>query len=251
MNDLGRLAQPMLTVERRDQLAGALSQQNTTHPELATYATVLQRLGAARRERAQQLLYFCLVNKLVVAKPREFEQEFHRMRAGVRQGEDRMTRHRLAGAEYWLVAWDENLTSGLPTAAAPMSRGRSRTPLCHGARAVTKGPCAVRACCASGSTSGGAARSAACGISSRPAGSRTSRRRATRSPCPHEPCICRPDPAPSPAPVASLLAIDALYQALVLGLCTAWCYDPRRPVLWTRASLTRQLELFDGRGFYA
>ena len=68
---------------------------------------------------------------------------------------------------------------------------------------------------------------------------------------PREPYMCRPNPAPSPAPVASLLASDALYQALVLGLCTAWCYDPQRPVLWTRASLTRQLELFDGRGFYA
>lgn len=68
---------------------------------------------------------------------------------------------------------------------------------------------------------------------------------------PLEPCVCRPNPAPSPVPVSSLLAGDALYQALVLGLCTAWCYDPRRPVLWTRASLTRQLELFDGRGFYA
>jgi hypothetical protein len=66
-----------------------------------------------------------------------------------------------------------------------------------------------------------------------------------------EPCICRPDPAPTPLPVMSLPAGDALYQALVLGLCTAWCYDPRRPVLWTRASLTRQLELFDGGGFYA
>jgi len=68
---------------------------------------------------------------------------------------------------------------------------------------------------------------------------------------PLEPCVCRPSPAPAPAPVTALLASDALYQALVLGLCTAWCYDPRRPVLWTRASLTRQLELFDGRGFYA
>jgi hypothetical protein len=68
---------------------------------------------------------------------------------------------------------------------------------------------------------------------------------------PQQPCLCRPNPAPSPAPVSLLLAKDALYQALVLGLCTAWCYDPRRPVLWTRASLTRQLELFDGRGFYA
>jgi hypothetical protein len=67
---------------------------------------------------------------------------------------------------------------------------------------------------------------------------------------PVDPCICRPDPRPTPSPVMSLVAKDALYQALVLGLCTAWCYDPRRPVLWTRASLTRQLELFDGRGFY-
>ena len=63
-------------------------------------------------------------------------------------------------------------------------------------------------------------------------------------------CICRPDPHPRPAKVRSLEPIDALYQVLVLGLCTPWCYDPRRPVLWTRASLTRQLELFDGRGFY-
>ena len=55
-----------------------LSEQGTTHPELANYAPVLQRLGAARRERAQQLLYFCLLNNLKVAKPREFEQEFHR-----------------------------------------------------------------------------------------------------------------------------------------------------------------------------
>jgi hypothetical protein len=68
---------------------------------------------------------------------------------------------------------------------------------------------------------------------------------------PSQPCVCRPNPAPAPTPVASLVAADALYQALVLGLCTAWCYDPQRPVLWTTASLTRQLELFDGRGFYA
>ena len=68
---------------------------------------------------------------------------------------------------------------------------------------------------------------------------------------PIEPRICRADPVPTPARVTSLSAADALYQALVLGLCTSWCYDPGRPVLWTRASLTRQLELFDGSGFYA
>ena len=68
---------------------------------------------------------------------------------------------------------------------------------------------------------------------------------------PLEPCLCRPDPSARPAPVDTLRPEDALYQALVLGLCTPWRYDPDRPVLWTRASLTRHLELFDGGGFYA
>ena len=42
-----------------------------------------------------------------------------------------------------------------------------------------------------------------------------------------------------------------LQQALLLGLCTAWQYDPSRPVLWTRASLTRRVELYEPAGFYA
>jgi hypothetical protein len=43
----------------------------------------------------------------------------------------------------------------------------------------------------------------------------------------------------------------ALQQALLLGLCTDQLFDPRRPVLWTEVSLTRALDLFDPRGFYA
>jgi hypothetical protein len=42
-----------------------------------------------------------------------------------------------------------------------------------------------------------------------------------------------------------------LEQALLLGLCTAFQYDPARPVLWTRASLTRCVEMHDAAGFYA
>jgi hypothetical protein len=42
-----------------------------------------------------------------------------------------------------------------------------------------------------------------------------------------------------------------LSQALLLGLCNAWQYDPSRPVLWTRASLTRRIELYESAGFYA
>jgi len=42
-----------------------------------------------------------------------------------------------------------------------------------------------------------------------------------------------------------------LRQALLLGLCTSFQYDPSRPVLWTRASLTRRVELYEPAGFYA
>jgi MoxR-like ATPase len=80
VNDLGRVALPMLTVDGQITWQERLSEQGTTHPELAKVAAVLQRLGAARRERAQQLFYFCLVNRFGFcdATPREFEQEFHR-----------------------------------------------------------------------------------------------------------------------------------------------------------------------------
>ena len=64
------------------------------------------------------------------------------------------------------------------------------------------------------------------------------------------PCICRADSTQSPVDVSTLDPRDALTQALILGLSTPWLYDPRRPVVWTSASLTRRLELFDGRGFY-
>ena len=41
-----------------------------------------------------------------------------------------------------------------------------------------------------------------------------------------------------------------LRHALILGLCTAQLFDPRRPVLWTEASLARRLELYNPEGFY-
>jgi hypothetical protein len=44
---------------------------------------------------------------------------------------------------------------------------------------------------------------------------------------------------------------SVLEQALLLGLSTAFQYDPARPVLWTRASLTRRVELYEPAGFYS
>ena len=52
-------------------------------------------------------------------------------------------------------------------------------------------------------------------------------------------------------PIESASDDAVLEQALLLGLCTAFQYDPARPVLWTRASLTRCVEMHDAAGFYA
>lgn len=65
------------------------------------------------------------------------------------------------------------------------------------------------------------------------------------------PAICRPNDRLSRVRVATARPALVLRKALMLGLCTPWLYDPSRPVLWTRASLERRLELFVGEGFYA
>ena len=64
-------------------------------------------------------------------------------------------------------------------------------------------------------------------------------------------CICRLDLRPQRLRVADADPKEFLCQALLLGLCTTVLYDPQRPVLWTRSSLSRCLELYDGGGFYA
>ena len=64
-------------------------------------------------------------------------------------------------------------------------------------------------------------------------------------------CICRLDLRPQRLRVADADPKDLLRQALLLGLCTTVLYDPQRPVLWTRSSLSRCLELYDAGGFYA
>lgn len=64
--------------------------------------------------------------------------------------------------------------------------------------------------------------------------------------------ICRPVSASDTRiPVSDRNRLRVLEQALMLGLCTAHIYDPARPVLWTAASLSRCLDLFDPEGFYA
>jgi hypothetical protein len=64
-------------------------------------------------------------------------------------------------------------------------------------------------------------------------------------------CICQLDPRPRRLRVGDADPKKVLRQALLLGLSTTVLYDPQRPVLWTRSSLSRCLELYDGGGFYA
>jgi hypothetical protein len=69
---------------------------------------------------------------------------------------------------------------------------------------------------------------------------------------PEFPLICRPLVADGVRMnVVGESRRQVIEQALLLGLCSATLFDPARPVLWTQASLTRGLELFDPAGFYA
>jgi len=65
------------------------------------------------------------------------------------------------------------------------------------------------------------------------------------------PCMCRADERGRRSRVESMAPDDVLFQAMVLGLSTSFRYDPARPLLWTRTSLTRRLGLYRGEGFYA
>ena len=65
------------------------------------------------------------------------------------------------------------------------------------------------------------------------------------------PMVCQLTPALQPLMVAGADRMEVLRQAFLLGLCTSVRFDPARPVLWTQASLTRRLELFDVTEIYA
>lgn len=67
---------------------------------------------------------------------------------------------------------------------------------------------------------------------------------------PEKPYICRPTKQPAPCSL-NAPRTEVFRHALMLGLCTSQLYDPSRPVIWTRNSLTRVVDLFDPGGFYA
>ena len=78
VNDIGRAALQLLTVDGRITWQERQGETDSTHPELAAYGPVLRRLGSARRDRARQLFYYCVLNKISVTNARDLEQEFDR-----------------------------------------------------------------------------------------------------------------------------------------------------------------------------
>ena len=78
MNDLGRIAQDLLTVEGEISWSERLAEPGTGHPEFERIAPVLAKLKRARKERATQFFYWCLLNKIVLDDPVEAEDQLHR-----------------------------------------------------------------------------------------------------------------------------------------------------------------------------
>jgi MoxR-like ATPase len=81
INDLGRLASQILSVDGEISWQERLSDANSIAPEYARIGPVLAQLKGSRLERARQLFYWCLINKVSVEKPLELEADFD---AGVR-----------------------------------------------------------------------------------------------------------------------------------------------------------------------
>ena len=77
VNDLGKLASPMLSVKGEISWSERLSEKNTQHPEIARYAKVLALLKGGRLERARQLFNAFLVQKIIPANPAALEAGVH------------------------------------------------------------------------------------------------------------------------------------------------------------------------------
>lgn len=77
VHDLGRVAQPILTVDGSVSWQEPVGLSNTEHPALAAYSDLVNRLQGARAARARQLLYHCAVQGIDVPDPVAYERAFN------------------------------------------------------------------------------------------------------------------------------------------------------------------------------
>jgi hypothetical protein len=64
------------------------------------------------------------------------------------------------------------------------------------------------------------------------------------------PCVCTASAELYRTRVRDTRPETVLEKALILGLSTTFVFDPERPVIWTRTSLTRRLAYYNFGGFY-
>ncbi|MFU8822541.1 MAG: hypothetical protein ACNA8G_13420, partial [Gammaproteobacteria bacterium] len=76
VNDLGRVAKDLLTVDGELKWQERLDERDTTHPQLPRVAKVLAELGGPRLDRARQLFYWCMLNNCVPRSVAAVETEF-------------------------------------------------------------------------------------------------------------------------------------------------------------------------------
>ena len=73
VNDLAKVAAPILSVEGEITWSERLNEKGASHPEIARIAKALAGLKEARAERAKQFFAWCLVEKLQPAAPAKLE----------------------------------------------------------------------------------------------------------------------------------------------------------------------------------
>jgi hypothetical protein len=75
VNDLGKIAAPILSVEGEVSWQERLSESGTKHPDMAGISKILAPLKGGRAERAKQFFSWALVAKCAVPEPALIESE--------------------------------------------------------------------------------------------------------------------------------------------------------------------------------
>ena len=75
VNDLGKTALPILSVDGEVQWQERTCDRDSAHPEIARYARVISRVKGARSARAKQFFNWCVVEKVAVADPASLERD--------------------------------------------------------------------------------------------------------------------------------------------------------------------------------
>lgn len=73
VNDVGKLAQRILSVDGSVSWQAALKSSETHHPEYTRYGEVTARLDGKRKERAEQLFKWAILNGVVFKNPANAE----------------------------------------------------------------------------------------------------------------------------------------------------------------------------------